>query len=256
MPRIVGVTPLHYGTAYLPYALRAIEPFVDKVIIAYTAQPSYGHPATLPIPAGESEAELRATCDFLGNKLEWHSGQWTSEGAHRNETYRLAGDCDLILQVDSDEIFNSRSLDRCLKEAYDGKSARYGIGGNPVIEGLGWCHFFRSFSTVCYDAPQHARAPVRILKPSGEGVSNLKGTVCHMGYAIPDALLRYKLSCHGHHNELRPGWIHEVWDKFPDVTTNVHPVSSDGFWNIVKFVKELLPDDLKAHPFYDLDVIR
>jgi hypothetical protein len=238
---IVAYCPCHYGSAYFKQAVETVAPFADRVIILYTAQPSFGFQANSACP--DTEAVVRACCDGVGPKLEWHCGNWPTEGAHRDTIFRLAPDAELILPFDSDEVWDADALAACIDHARGSTARTFRIQG--------WFHFWRSFDWCCRDV----WAPVRIIKPGGVDSAELQGRVYHFGYAQPEATIRYKMSIHGHKNELRLRWFEDIFMRWPERNTDLHPTTLN-WWNAEPFDKRTLPKVLHDHPFYSLDVIR
>jgi len=236
---IVAAIPLHYGAEYLRQAVEAVEPFVGRVVVLYTPHPSYGHSTVLPCP--DSEESLRACCDGVAHKLTWKRGEWAGEGQHRNEIYNLCPDADLILQVDADEVWDQPSLLECIEYA---ETHNY---RNLLIDGF--VHFWRSFRWACRDV----WAPVRIIKPGGDGNHTIPGRVYHFGYAQGEAITRYKWTCHGHQNELRPEWFDSIFMD-PERKRDLHPVVKD-WWNAEPFDRAKLPESLQKHPYFFRDLI-
>lgn len=234
----VAYCPLLYGAAYLHDAIASVASQVDRVYILYTASPSFGHPSSMVNP--DSEEQLRSCVEPFGSLVQWHRGTWHGENHHRNAIMDLAPDADLILPIDSDEIWNADDLSRCIAEASK-SSAR-----NFLIQG--WFHFWRSFGWACRDV----WAPVRIINPRGSGEATLQGCVYHFGYAISEQLMRFKWSCHGHIAELRPEWMEDIF--VTNRRTDCHPVVRD-WWNAQPFDRRELPISLRLNPNYDLDLI-
>jgi len=236
--KVASYVPLHYGREYLKWAVEAVEPFVDRVLVMYSPQPSFGRGGG---GCPDNEEQLRACCDGLGDKLIWESGSWGSEGDHRGHAVnRLAG-YDIILPVDADEVWDREALQNCLTTAADSSAARFLVGG--------FIHFWRSFGWCCRDV----WAPVRILKPRGAGDATIGGKVYHFGYAQSFQTVAYKWTVHGHQNELRPDWLQGIFGD-PTRRRDLHPCVLD-WWNAEAFDREALPDSLKSHPYYSLDLI-
>ncbi len=258
--KVIAYIPLHYGAEYLRQAAESVEPFVDQLLVYYTPQPSYGHPASdVENPDGgrRGEEKLRACCDAIpAHKLHWHQVMAPhTEGDHRGAAVATALNlgATIILPVDADEIWEQTALESLLRQAvnFQGGASRFLVRN--------FVHFWRSFDWCCRDV----WAPVRILKPAASGSGGdftfsddeiVGDAIYHFGYAQSEAITRYKWTIHGHQNELRPGWFDEI---FLDETrkTDLHPVVKD-WWNAVEFDKATLPAALHKHPYYDLRVIR
>lgn len=240
--KILGYAPIYYGKEYLRESLGSVVNHVDKFVVLYTDQPSYGHGTTLQCP--DSEAELRAIAEeVLGDKLIWVKGNWGQEGAHRGEIWKYAGGYDGILAIDADEVYDQNDLPLAIDAAMVSPNIYSGFGG--------YINFWRSFNHACYDG----FTPVRFTnlhrdKDAGTGVVSCK--VYHFSCAQSRSIMDFKYEIHGHKNEIRPNWLHEI--MYGDQMIDVHPTSY-GLWSATPFDKNTLPESLKAHPYYNLERI-
>ncbi len=237
--KVLAYIPLHYGAEYLHAAIKAIEPFVDKIMILYVAKPSQGHSKGHICP--ESKRELRIITQEASNKIEWHNCAFHTEGEHRNYVYQFSEGYDLVLAVDGDEIFEPKDLPNALDLAMKTDKRYIGIGG--------YINFWRSFNFACYDG----FTPIRITNlknAGGEGVVPCR--VYHFSTAQKEEIVRYKLGVSGHASEIRPNWLEEIYlawtpeNNFQDL----HPVAL-GLWNATPFDKNTLPQILKDHPNFN-----
>lgn len=233
--KVCAYIPLLYGAEYLAASIQSYNDLVDKIFVLYTSKPSYGYNAHLVCP--ESEQQLKDIVFATTNKAEWIDVTGANnEGDHRGHIQRFSQGYDLTLSTDADEVWNPNSLQEALKQAYDQPFRRYGIDG--------FINFWKSFNQVCIDGFR----PIRIYNNAGNGETVIKATVYHFGYAISEAMMRYKWDIHGHHTELRKNWIDEVY--LSDKTVDLHPVSF-SLWNAESFDKNTLPDFLKSHINYN-----
>lgn len=251
--RTFSYTICHYGRDYLSYSLRSVSPLVEKSYIFYTSHPSHGH-ATDIVPPESREEIMASIPEPEWGKLIWvdTEGFWT-EGPQRDYAVKtlINEGAEIIINLDYDEVHSTEVLDKMLKEVWDRNIAR-----NHLVNML---HFWRSFNWVCTDDGW----PVRIIDTRRTGgvnyLSTELGRVNHMGYAITDKILRYKLSCHGHKDELRENWYKECWEPWPP-PENVHPTNGrksngEGWWNPKPYDKNLLPVVLHSHPYFNLERI-
>lgn len=249
--RVIGYMPLLYGRSFLRASLLSVINHVEKMVILYTDKPSYGFGTTLTNP--DSEQELYAIAkEVCGDKLIWHKATSGNEGAHRGEIYQYSEGNDLILAVDSDEVFCETDLEKALIEAYNSDKRYLGIGGGA---GNGYINMWRSFNFACYDF----YTPIRITNlknASGEGVVSCK--IWHFSTAQTVETTIYKLSIHGHKNEVRPNWLEEKflqWNPHDaEKQIDLHLVAI-GLWNATPYDKTQMPQYLKDHPFYNLEKI-
>lgn len=220
--------PLHYGKDYLEYAIRSVHDSVDTVLVLYTAKPSYGHEGTLKNPDTKEEL-MQIACSF--NKVVWKEvTQVSRENHHRQLAYSYAKNSindknglnyDLVLAVDSDEIWNPDKVEEALHAAYNSGYHNFGIAGSQ------WYHFWKNHKEVNRDGFY----PTRITNLNNYVKNHTiisKGEIYHMGYAISEECMRYKLSCHGHKSEIPNGWLEDKWINYKrGVTTHLHPASRD-----------------------------
>ena len=258
--KTIAYCPVHYGRDFLAYALRSVYPCVDEIHILYTAQPSYGTRSGAPCPDSREsllwEAEKGAR-----EKLRWTEGDWTQEGPHRDTILAIAQQvgADLIVGVDADEVGDTPSLAKAIPIAMEQPQRNLRV---PFI------HFWRSFSWVCRDECQAVRFIVPGNPVNTDGYVPLEKPIYHFGYARSVSDVAYKWSCHGHQAELRKGadlppgyssWI-ELYERWQPGVDNVHPTcswKSDGsaWWTPTPYPKEELPEMLREHPYYSMEII-
>lgn len=238
--KIVAYTALRYGKEYLGYAIRSVIDRVDEYHVLYALNPSHGHASDLPCP--DTKEELYAIAQqTAGAKLNWHDGTWTQEGKQRDSIFTYAPDADVILSVDSDEIWTDKVLQILEEERnYKGWSIKI-----PLI------HQWRSFHKAITNDPA---APDRIIFPKGDRalhlVASLNTPLIHFGYAQSIQTVAYKMAIHGHKDEWRKDcdWFK---DKFlANAQTDVHPCGHQ--WQTVDDVNpdDYMPAFMKEHPNY------
>jgi hypothetical protein len=186
-----------------------------------------------------------------GNKLVWHRGEWPHEGKQRDMIYEYEPDADIIVIVDSDEVWGREQLDYSIEYVITsmGRVARkartYRV---PMV------HYWRSFRRCI---TQDTSYPVRLICPKQSGereIPNEFGYINHFGYAIRPSLMRYKWLIHGHRGEYRTSWFDEVYLN-KDRQDDLHPVGSDS-WNFdVINPLDYMPDWMQSHPFYNMEWI-
>lgn len=246
-------TALHYGSDYLGYAMRSVAQIglIDLWIVAYSSTGSHGTPSMMP--CSDSEDELKAIAvDALsgtGAELLWYSGDWKVEGEQRDwgAAAAKANDIELYLVVDADEVWH----DAGVKEAL-----RLGSRMTDRFGHVAFRHFWRSFNWIAVDAAM----PIRLIRPFiDDGHVDLPlMSINHFGYARMPEDTRYKVHIHGHKGEWRNGWLEDTflsWSPVSGPFEDVHPTNKD-FWSLKPFDKRALPDIMKDHPYYDMEIIR
>lgn len=251
--RVSSYSIVHYGKDYLNYALRSIFPFVDRSYVLYTPHPSHGHRSDIP-PVETRDEIISSIPDDLWTKLTWiDTDNFWQEGQQRDYALNIASEnTDLVLVLDYDEIYPPQSLQNILEYVWRINSAR-----NHLLNFSH--HFWRSFSWAATDD----NWPVRVIDTRHrDGLAYIPkelGDVYHFGYAIRDEVMRYKLSCHGHKNEIRENWYEEKWQAWPPVDdchpTNGRKANGEGWWNPKPFDKWKLPEIMRSHKWWNVDKI-
>lgn len=248
--RIQSYTIVHYGADYIGWALRSILPFVDVAHVIYTPHPSHGTQTPARCPENAAQIFEAATRFDTDNKIRWHQiNAIFREGEQRDYAVQLCkqSGADVILVVDYDEVWQTDILDKALGIVQAGNVRNYLIN---------FTHLWRSFNWCCKDNGW----PVRFIDlRQNEGIAYIPaelGDIYHFGYAVRDEIMEYKWLIHGHHNELRPIWFEEKWHGWLSGIEDVHPTNEKNWWKPETFDKEQLPEFMKEHPFYNLDIIR
>lgn len=241
--RVESYTVAHYGADWLGWALRSVEPFVDRMHVAYTPHPSHGHVTDAACPDSR-EAVMEAAFSVGSPKLRWHDvALFWQEGPQRDHALSLCDGADLALVVDCDEVWDGAELERFLRFAWDG----------PQRDSLVACRTpWRSFRWLCEDPMQ----PVRAVKKAGSGVAGFPldaGRFWHFGYCVRSEVMRYKWRIHGHRGEAVEGWFERKWEPWPPVD-DVHPTGC-GPWNPRPMDRGRLPAMLREHPFWDMEPV-
>lgn len=241
--KVTAYYPVHYGKEYFAASIKSIDDQVDRIIALYTPNPSYGHHTSIPCP--ESEEELRAVAEGASSKIKWVTlSSMGNEGQHRGKAFELAGDADVMLALDTDEVWDPTSLEKCIKETYDGQSWRRNVSG--------FVHFWKSFNWACYDG----FVPARLfnLKRSNRIEETIEGRIYHFGYAQSDRVMNYKFEIHGHKDEIKPNWLQDTYFSWQPGNRNLHP-TCDIWGEAQPFDKQALPNILKVHPNYSREII-
>ena len=238
---------IHYAGDYLKESLMSVVDHVDKMVIAYSKQPSQGHGTTKECP--DTEDEIFDTCwKVLGNKMIWNRNlRYGSESEHRNVKYKYTDGFDLVLTVDSDEVYKSDDLPASFEYAYWGKERFYGIDG--------YINFWRSFNHACYDGFRPIRLENLHRKNETQNLG-LKQTIYHFSTCQPEVIMRYKYLVFGHAHEVKRNWLDDIFYKWtPDNQINDLHCVSYNLWNAVPFDKNTLPESLKLHKNFNKELV-
>jgi glycosyltransferase involved in cell wall biosynthesis len=240
--KVMAYYPVHYGAEYFNASIKSIDEQVDKILILYTPKPSYGHGTEKQCP--ETEDELKEIAFRSSDKIEWVTVDAGNEGNHRSLAFTNASEYDIMLTLDTDEVWEPTSLERCIQEAYDGEAWRRNISG--------FIHFWKSFNWACQDGFEPAR--IFNLKRKNNLEVPINGTIYHFGYAQSKKIMDYKFDIHGHKNELKEGWLENTYYGWEPGKLDLHPTC--GVWPEAKlFDKNTLPDILKSHPNFNKEII-
>jgi len=241
--KVLGFMTIHYAGDYLREALMSVVEHVDKMVIAYSMMPSQGHGTLLRCP--DSEGYILSICqDVLKDKLIWdRADRYGAENEHRSVKYKYSEGYDLVLTVDSDEVYKTDELQKSFKYAYWGVDRFYGIDG--------FVNFWRSFNYACYDGFRPIRLENLHRKEHTQDL-NLKQTIFHFSTCQSEPIMRYKYNVFGHAHEVRRDWLNDIYYKWKpnNQFDDVHCVAFN-LWNPVEFDKSVLPSYLKSHHNYN-----
>ena len=275
---IAAVFCVYNEEEYITYAVRSILPAVDRIYICLGMVP---YNAYNPLAReGSYPDRTEALVDDLARenpKIRVLKGTWDSEVDHRNAGLQLCLEegMEYYWLVDGDEVYRGDHLKNIRKEI----SNRPNVGTFIVK-----CHiFWRSFS-YRIPAQQMAWRPRRIFKMTrfrsllglrlpyrccfiGQNETNSLGPIhefppeeavfYHFSYARSDRAMEDKFRTFSHAHEIRPEWIAQVWKRWPTQRgmTNIHPVDPPKFPQALRVPVDDLPETLRLHPYYGLDVI-
>lgn len=250
MTKAVAMTPLLYGADFLASAIRSVIDSVSEHWVIYSPVGSHGSHTDIPCP--ETEEQLfNIASEAAGRKLHWYRGHFAHEGIQRDMIFQLAPDADVILALDSDELWPDGLAHACIT-ALD----RY--PDIPYRLRLPMVHFFRSF----YRAVLHDPAfPERVIFPKQPDKRIVLfddpavRPIAHMGYSQRSEIVEWKLKVHGHKAQFRTdlNWFRDVWQT--NRQYDCHPVGSE-FWQPEQVNPwDYLPDFMKSHPYANLEII-
>lgn len=241
--KTVACTALLYGKEYLEYAIRSVIDAVDEYWVLATVTGSHGHSTNVQNPEHIYDLYEIAR-KAAGDKFHWYMsspGQWRNEGEQRDYIRQLAPDADIYLTLDADEIWPDGLAAKAISEIQQYGVKEYRI---PLY------HLWRSFHRAVVN---DEAAPGRLYMPTGNGIHTSSDKLLHFGYAQSSEIVDYKQTVHGHRAEWRSDWFDTKW--VPNAQVDVHPTNLD-YWHPVEVDPDvLLPEYMREHPFYDLDVI-
>ena len=276
--KIAAVFCVYNEEEYIEYALRAILPGVDRVVVCL---------GTAPYIAYNPKARENFTTDRTGEildriaskepKIRVIKGVWDSEIDHRNEGLRacLEDGADYYWLVDGDEVYRQDHLQTIREEIQ-----RRPEVGTFIIK----CHiFWRSFSYRIrgHENPWRPRRIFKLTRKrlllgmpfpygvrfTGENQTNSLGPVYefhadravfyHFSYARSSKAMADKFRTFSHAHQIKQDWVANVWDKWPSdrQMENVHPIDPPKFPRVIQQPPDDLPAIMRSHPYYGLDLI-
>lgn len=255
--KVIAYVPSHYGIEYLEASIKSIDDHVDKIVILYTEFPSYGHASKFSCP--EKESDLRDLAFASSNKIEWVRLNYTdgngrkiitvhNEGQHRDYAFRFTDGYDVMLTLDTDEIWEPSVLEETIKTASETDARYIGIDG--------FVGFWRDFDHVVIDWFH----PVRIhnLRSQNRAQKDIKSTIYHMGYAQSREIMDYKFQVHGHKSEIKSNYLEKKFYPWHSIGCGIewlHPASTTIWQDAEKYDKNQLPELLKQHPNFNKKLI-
>lgn len=240
---IVAFTPLHYGSPYLDAVIRSTEGFAEKHLVHYAHVPNFPGNPTMPNP--DTRDQLLEIARIAGGKrLHWTE----THTPDLMMALREHTDIEMMLQLDSDELFHRNMADDILRRYHAGELTH-------SMYYLPMAHFWRNFKTVCRDGqwPRRLYIPNAPIDDVAYWHSN-EWPLEHFGYCQPRRFMEYKWMLSRHRDELRPEWWTDIYDAFPERTHDLHPVSV-GMWNSEPFEDGMHTHVLINHPLRYLDVV-
>ncbi|OGX40000.1 MAG: hypothetical protein A3C53_01855 [Omnitrophica WOR_2 bacterium RIFCSPHIGHO2_02_FULL_68_15] len=277
--RIAAVFCIYNEEEYVEYAIRAILPAVDAVVVCLGLAPYtvYGPVAEGAFPPDRTEARVDALAREHPQRLHVIKQRWASQMEHRAAGLArcLELGMDYYFLVDGDEVYRGDHLETIRKTV-----AQHPEVGTFIIK----CHtFWRSFR--CRILPDVLTwRPRRLFKLTRHrrilglrfpyalrftGINDLNslGSVYefhprdavfyHFSYARSPARMREKLLTFPHAQEILSGWYERVWLRWPSdrEMPNVHPTDPPKFPSVTCQDPSDLPEIMRQHPYYPLEII-
>ncbi|MBI4227232.1 MAG: glycosyltransferase family 2 protein [Candidatus Omnitrophica bacterium] len=278
-PAIAAVFCVYNEEEYLDYAVRAVLPAVDAVILCLGLAPytAYGQADGAAFPPDGTEAVVDALAAEFPGAIHVIKRQWSSQLEHREAGLArcLELGMDYYFLVDGDEVYREDHLATIRRTIRERPEV-----GTFIIK----CHtFWRSFryrilpDTLTwrprrlFKITRHRRLlGLRLphaLRFTGINDLNSLGPVhefhpkdavfYHFSYARSPARMREKLLTFPHAQEILSGWYERVWLRWPvdRRMTNIHPTDPPKFPEAVAHDLSDLPEIMRRHPYYGQEII-
>lgn len=244
--KVLAFMIAHYSGDYLKETLLSVRDHVDKMVVAYSRKPSQSHGDGTICP--DTREYIYDTCvEILGDKLIWDEKElYHIEAEHRNVKYTYSSDFDVVLTVDADEVMIG--IPEAIEYAMNNPERHFGIKG--------YVNFFRSFSWACYDDYRPCR--IEVLNRANQNQNlECKMTILHFSCAQRREVMEYKYKNFGHSSEIRPNYLQDIFYAwYPGSEIRYLHAVSTGIWESAVFYdKRTMPEYLKQHKNYNLDLI-
>lgn len=244
----VGFICLHYGLDYLAYAIKSVYDSLDVILIVYASNPSHGHTTGLKCPDTRDALRDVAYSYDPHNKIQWVDGEYADEGRHRDMPFILHPDANLICVIDSDEIWEPSQFAAAQEFCFKTPVRNFKAGLDTLWRSFSW----HASDQMCPDRFYRPDFPVNTFNYVPREI----GQFWHFGYAISCELMEYKLSCHGHKNEMADNWLDAKYRNWSpqNLIEDTHPTCRN-IWTPKPFDKNLLPQHMRQHKWWDLNLI-
>ena len=79
----------------------------------------------------------------------------------------------------------------------------------------------------------------------------------HYGYVQSEAMIKFKTDIHGDRGGWRTDidWYNDRFLKFPQIKSDLH-ATERGMWNAVPYDKSQMPDFMRNHKYYNIDIVK
>lgn len=216
----VGVLTLAYNEEqFIGAVLENWRGKVSRHVVLLSSKPWHG----VELPRDKS-AEI---CKHYG--VEVISLPWPSETAQRNWGLGYLSDCDYVLQVDADELYEEKDQ-LTLLSALGTKAGEDFVDNTNCYRTSGMITYFKTPDYVL--DPPDGHWPVVAINPlkatfmdcrvpSQDYQLVLPITMHHVSYLRNDLRLWHKMQQFEHYNQVRPSWFSDVWQKWEPGMANV-----------------------------------
>lgn len=277
--KIAAVYCVYNEEEYLAYSVRSVLPAVEEVILCLGSAPytAYSKEGTRLFPPDGTGRIVDTLAREFPQKIQVIPWAWPSQIEHREAGLQrcLETGMDYYFLVDGDEVYRPDHLQKIRQTLQDRPEV-----GTFILK----CHtFWRSFR---YRIPpdQLSWRPRRIFKLTRSrrllglplphrlrfvGINDLnslgpvhefppeEAAFYHFSYARSPARMREKLATFPHAQQILSGWYERVWLAWPSHRRmrNIHPTDPPKFPEAIYRDPSDLPEIMRSHPYYALDVI-
>ena len=277
--KIAAVYCIYNEENYIEYSIKSIYDFVDKIIICLSQAPYLAYnPQVSRMQFKKDKTEQIIDKISSGDdKFEIIKDTWEEQIEQRNRgmKYCIDNGYDYYFLIDGDEVYRKDHLENIAKEiavhteigsfvikcTIFWRSFKYRIPAEKVA----WCPR-RIFKITPFRNILGLKWPYEcrftgINKTNSLGkvyqISPQKAIFYHFSYAKSVKNMKEKLSTFPHAHEILDGWYENVWLKWSGNRNmrNVHPTNPEKFPAVEYVEPKDLPEMLKEHPYYKMDII-
>ena len=278
--RIAAVYCVYNEEEYLECSVRSVLGAVERVFLCLGSGPytAYRQDTALDFPPDRTEEIAYRLARDFPEKIEILKRKWDSQLEHRDAVLPRLLELGMThyFLVDGDEVYRRDHLER-IRE----RIARKPRAGTFIVK----CHtFWRSFR-YRIPAQELSWRPRRIFKLTThgrlfklpiwphrlrfKGINDLnslgpveeiapeEAVFYHFSYARSPQRMREKLATFPHAREILNGWYEQVWLSWPEnrQMKDIHPTDPPKFPQAILQSTDDLPEAMRAHPYYGLDII-
>lgn len=278
-PSIAACYSIYNEEEFIEYSIKSVYDAVDHIIICLGLAPwnAYNPAVREQFQKRDRTEEIVGALTRDDPKYIVRKGIWDSQVAQRQTALDVCWELgvDYYFLVDGDEVYRPDHLQVIrdeieahpdvgtffIKCSVPWRSFRYripywGVTWTP------WRIFKLTRARKILGLPVPYRCAVtgpNRINSSGPRylVPPHKAIFYHLGYARSTERMRLKLAASSQCQRFAPDWFERVWDRWPHDRTmkNLQPLDPDGLPEAVAYDPSDLPEVLRDHPYWDLDVI-
>ena len=239
--------------------IEMIEPFVDKIYVAWSEYPWNYNPNARGNFKNSSNPDMLKELPCW-DKIEIIKGVWDKDEDQRNACLDAAkrDGMDYLLIIDADEFYTNQHLYELIE----------GIKENPNYDyyTTPWVTFWKDLNHLLIAKDNHGLPNIvcgypevalninsgnrftRCRRPTGKKIKQLGSLCFHASYVLTDDECWSKINTWGHaHQFNRKRWFDNIWKNWKIGTKNLHPISPDAWLEAKPKPPHIqLPDILKT----------
>lgn len=263
---------------FIEYSINSVYDHVDKVVVILAREPrTILNPDVMKVFKPDRTEEIVDNLARNNDKIVVFKGVWQTEMDQRNVgmEYCIQNGIDYYLLIDADEAYRADHLEYIKSEVEKHpevgvflircstfwRSFHYRIPYQKM-KWVPWRLFkitrYRRF--LFFKFPYHCRF-IESNKTNSLGkiykVDPEKAIFYHFGYSRSTERMKLKIMASEVTHKFRSDWFENVWMKWPQNKgmKNLQPLDPDDFPEAVYVKPDDLPEPMKKHPYYGMEVI-